>query len=176
MTKTSVKKVLNDIKKTAKDMGDMELSYTVDTPFLSSVSFKVDRSVDTSGFETFLNKMEEAHLLAMEAVRSGVADHLDLQMMSVWGTGRDIVDSAELLTSASVFLNGDDITITYTSPYASLVHYGGYVAPYGNTSIEKVYIPGRPWVAATLGLAPGPAGAYDYEKQYLMTFRSSVKA
>ena len=51
----------------------------------------------------------------------------------------------------------DHVSATYNSPYANLVHYGGYVTPYGNPDAAAVYVPGRPWIkAATQGTYGAP--------------------
>lgn len=69
---------------------------------------------------------------------------------SSWATGEDIVDSGELLNSQKVSVSGETINIEYDVDYAALVHYGGYITPYGNENAKKVFIPARPWVQAVL--------------------------
>lgn len=94
-----------------------------------------------------------------------VADDLELKLdaamaSTLWGELGDIVDSGDLRDSLSVIIQGDSVEISYDSPYANLVHYGGYVAPYGNKSIDKVYIPARPWVEAVF-TGNGPVDPID---------------
>lgn len=63
----------------------------------------------------------------------------------------DIVDSGALLESQAVISSkASRISISYDVPYAALVHYGGYIMPYGNMDSRKVYLPARPWVAEVL--------------------------
>jgi hypothetical protein len=70
------------------------------------------------------------------------------------GGTRDIVDSGRLRGSAKVvtkYLKTKSIfSIAYKAPYAHLIHYGGYIVPYGDPTRQKVYIPGRPWVEAVI--------------------------
>lgn len=92
----------------------------------------------------------------------------DAMAASVWqaigGTG-DIVDSGALRNSLEVSATQGKITIRYEEDYAALVHYGGYITPYGNPSIEKVYIPPRPWVQSVLQ-GGGPVAPVDFPATY----------
>lgn len=96
-------------------------------------------------------------------------DALDKAILSnVWPTisgTADIYDTGELLQSGKVLVSGNGITIIYDTPYAALVHYGGYVVPYGNASAEKVYLPPRPWVEAVLN-GGGPVPKFDFVSLY----------
>ena len=101
----------------------------------------------------------------MPAIATDLANSLTLSMKSsVWnwrdGT-RDIVDSGDLMNSQSVSWNGSSFDISYGTPYAGLVHDGGYIYPYGNMSANKVYLPGRPWISATLE-GTGPVPKFDF--------------
>jgi phage gpG-like protein len=72
---------------------------------------------------------------------------------SIWRTREgdsDIIDSGDLLNSQTVTVQGTQISIDYDVPYAALVHYGGYILPYGNVNATRVYLPPRPWVAEVL--------------------------
>ena len=73
---------------------------------------------------------------------------------TVAGTTRDIYDTGGLYASqklkTSHQVTQSKLTVTYLAPYASLVHYGGYVQPYGNKNANTVLIPARPWVEAVL--------------------------
>ena len=44
-------------------------------------------------------------------------------------------------------MQGNSLVISYDVPYANLVHFGGYVVPYGNSFAERVFIPARPWTS-----------------------------
>ena len=58
--------------------------------------------------------------------------------------------------------SGSEIIVSYSEPYAALIHYGGYILPYGNPNADKVYIPPRPWVESTL---KGETGTYSVEEE-----------
>lgn len=62
----------------------------------------------------------------------------------------DIIDSGELYRSQVIEWDERTIDISYDVPYAALVHYGGYIAPYGRRDLGMVYIPPRPWITEVL--------------------------
>lgn len=79
---------------------------------------------------------------------------------SLASTTRSITDTGALKGNGKVttkYLKTKTIfSVKYTSPYAGLVHNGGYIVPYGDMSRQKVYVPGRPWIEAVLqGNVPG---------------------
>jgi hypothetical protein len=87
---------------------------------------------------------------------------------SVWQTPSgpaDIYKTGKLLASGSVTFNEAGVTIAYDAPYAALVHYGGYINPYGNSS-SRVYLPPRPWVESVLR-GNGPVPQFDFAGYYL---------
>lgn len=65
------------------------------------------------------------------------------------GTPRNIVDTGRLKSSKKVTTSFGSTqakwTVRYGTPYANLVHYGGYIAPYGRKG-DTAYVPGRPWI------------------------------
>jgi phage gpG-like protein len=84
---------------------------------------------------------------------------------AVWQTSKgaaDIVDTGALKRSLTMTSTPDGIEISYRAPYASLVHYGGYVLPYGNTNADKVYIPPRPWLQSVMQ-GGGPVVQFNLE-------------
>jgi hypothetical protein len=76
----------------------------------------------------------------------------------------DIYDTGELLNSGEVVADSSGITVYYTAPYAALVHYGGYINPYGNIN-ARVYLPPRPWVESVL-FGGGPVPQFDFKQYY----------
>lgn len=94
---------------------------------------------------------------------------LDAAMSSPsWPTltgAADIIDTGDLRESGEVLVTNKGIQVAYSSPYALLVHYGGYILPYGNTYAEKVYLPARPWLESVL-LGGGPVPKFDLESIY----------
>jgi phage gpG-like protein len=113
--------------------------------------------------------LEEAIGYANEQAEIAVRNALDYAVSSaVWGWRdgtRDIVDTGKLRDSLAFSSSGDGFEFWYNSPYAAFVHYGGYVRPYGNTKVDAVYIPGRPWVDAVM-LGNGPVDAVDLDRIY----------
>jgi phage gpG-like protein len=100
----------------------------------------------------------------------------DAMRSPAWSTKdgqADIFETGELLQSGTVTINSSGVTIAYDAPYAALVHYGGYINPYGSTT-EKVYLPPRPWVESVLKGGNG-IKAFDfaryYEEEILKEFR-----
>lgn len=81
------------------------------------------------------------------------------------GGTRDIVDSGNLKSSKKIttkYMTTKTVfNIQYSAPYATLVHYGGYITPYGDVSRSPVYVPGRPWVE---GVLQGNVNGINYLK------------
>lgn len=81
---------------------------------------------------------------------------------------RNIVDTGNLKQSLKIATNfgktQSSLVIKYTAPYAALVHYGGYIRPYGNQNAKAVYLPARPWISNTLmGAADeGSSDLFDF--------------
>jgi hypothetical protein len=87
---------------------------------------------------------------------------------SIWPTpsgSADIYETGKLLESGTVSFDKEGIKISYSAPYAALVHYGGYINPYGNSN-SKVYLPPRPWVDSVLN-GNGAVKQFDFTKYYL---------
>lgn len=63
---------------------------------------------------------------------------------------RNIVDTGALKSSFRVNTKGNSVDFAYREPYSRLVHWGGYIQPYGNPNAKKVYVPGRPWITSVL--------------------------
>lgn len=95
---------------------------------------------------------------------------------SIWNTNSGISDiylSGELLTSVNIGTDLNGINISYDAPYASLIHYGGYIVPYGNQNASKVYVPPRPWISAVLNGTNG-LPEIDYSKIIYSALRSAI--
>lgn len=119
--------------------------------------------------DLIIQSLQEAHERGLAAVARKLESHLK-QQIRAFGA----VDTGALMNSGSVNIQGDSVIVNYSSPYASIVHYGGYIAPYGNVTIEKVYIPARPWVDASLGNAPGALGVFDWKTAYLSEAKPNI--
>ena len=118
--------------------------------------------------EKIITKIRRAINGATEEVARALKEALDEAILSEvwqWTEGvRDIYDTGELMESGTVTVDGTGIKIAYSAPYAMLVHYGGYINPYGISS-AKVYLPPRPWIEATLN-GDGPVPKFDYIRFY----------
>lgn len=114
-----------------------------------------------AGFRTAIDRASARITVDLKAA-------LDTAIRSpIWSTTKgsaDIYDTGELLESGRVTVGESGVTITYDAPYAALVHYGGYINPYGNTT-EKVYLPARPWVESVLRGLNG-IQAFDFVRYY----------
>jgi hypothetical protein len=74
------------------------------------------------------------------------------------------VDTGELMASGRVTLSENGITISYDAPYAALIHYGGYIHPYGNVNL-RVFLPPRPWIESVM-FGGGPVPQFDFVSYY----------
>jgi len=102
----------------------------------------------------------------------------DAMQSSVWpranGPSADIVDEGTLMDSGRVLATPEGLTIQYSAPYATLVHYGGYVFAYGDQS-RRVYLPPRPWVEAVL-TGNGPVEQFDFTSRYESAIAAAFNA
>jgi phage gpG-like protein len=87
-----------------------------------------------------------------------VKDMLDQAMTSAvweWTDGtRDIVDTGALKSSLTIRMNGFGLVVSYSMPYAAIVHYGGV------TRNGFIY-PARPWAESVL-LGGGPISQINW--------------
>lgn len=123
-----------------------------------------------TGFERAINRASERIAKDLQAALK------DALRSSVWRTPDgtdDIFDTGELLESGTVTVTSSGLTISYSAPYAALVHYGGYINPYGNAS-AKVYLPPRPWVDSVLN-GGGPVPQFDFVSYYKQEIESEFK-
>lgn len=118
----------------------------------SAVPFKI--VIDTKEVQQLIEKISSLNI--SEKLLTKLEDVVDEALRdaistSKWkaydGTTVDIVDTGALRSSQKVQVQGNSLVITYDVPYANLVHFGGYVVPYGNSFAERVFIPARPWTS-----------------------------
>lgn len=126
--------------------------------------------IEAGTFESLpLDSIEQRYIDALDQVAEELSMRLDESISaSVWsweGGSRDIVDSGALKESKMVTVANDRIEVSYDQPYAALVHYGGYIYPYGNKNAQKVYLPGRPWIGSLL-TGNGPIPKFDFESSF----------
>jgi hypothetical protein len=120
-----------------------------------------------NGFQRAINRASQRIAIELKQALDGALS------AGVWSTpsGRaDIIDTGELLQSGRVDVTDNGVTISYTAPYAALVHFGGYINPYGNTS-ARVYLPPRPWVDSVLR-GGGPVPQFDVVSYYEQEIRA----
>lgn len=98
---------------------------------------------------------KRATKIFLKIAESEIHAKLDTEIIA-----QNLVDTGNLKSSLTIDLRYNVIDITYDAPYADLLHYGGYIRPYGNPNAKKVYIPGRPWVENVLN-------AYDFGDAFM---------
>jgi len=128
-----------------------------------SLASKIDFD---SLFENVNDDVRASIARAMPSVARDLAAALYTAMRSSnwsWSDGgsRDIFDTGELAASGKVTAQGTGISVSYSAPYASIIHDGGYIFPYGNKKARPIYLPGRPWVASTI-YGGGPVPQFDF--------------
>ena len=129
-------------------------------------SAKTDNDIDAVDEEALLKEAQQEIDAAMADLAQEVEAALTSALKSaVWswkGGAREIYDSRELAGSVSVTVENDGISVSYSAPYANIVHNGGYIQPYGNASARPVYLPPRPWVTSVL-YGGGPIPQFDFD-------------
>jgi len=151
------------LRKAISDVEDTAVTWTG-----SNLFGKIDIDFATNGGKVASEAFREGTEYAASVASKAIEQALDVAVSSpVWnwssGGARDIVDTGRLKDSLSISVSGGDISIYYSAPYASVVHEGGYIRPYGNKKIDAVYLPGRPWVDAVL-FGNGPVPSVDLDK------------
>lgn len=92
------------------------------------------------------------------------------------GSPRNIVDTGALRQSNIFTQSGYEAVFRWTQNYASFVHEGAMVYPFGDTSRERVYNPGRPWTSAVLGTEKVVGiEPYDYRKRFREVWLKAMK-
>lgn len=146
----------------------------------ASAKFKIKFDIDTRAIERLLDQAEkfpqEARLAfddSLKIIANDLHATLDEAMeASVWQWSypptRDIVDTGQLRDSGKVFVDGDDIVISYGTEYAAIVHFSGYMKDGGETGAD-IYYPARPWITATLE-GGGPVPKFDFAKELEANF------
>lgn len=66
-------------------------------------------------------------------------------------TPRNIVDTGILRASNTFAIEGTTATFGWTVGWATAVHYGATIHPWGNKNAKPVNLPPRPWTSAVLG-------------------------
>ena len=94
----------------------------------------------------------------LQSGTSTIKDMLNQAMMSpvwAWTTDvRNIVDTGALKNSLTLRMNGFGLVVSYSKPYAAIVHYGGILKG------GQMY-PARPWAESVL-LGGGPVSQVNW--------------
>ena len=87
------------------------------------------------------------------------------------GSPRNIVDLGTLRASNSFQITGSLCTFRWAVGYATAVHFGANIHPFGDRTKPLVNLPARPWTDAVLGTIKIPGlEPYDYREQYRASF------
>lgn len=152
-----------------KDLVDVpDIRFTVDQ------NFGIKANLKLTGYKPrdFGRDLNKAVKQANQIISNRLGEALDAAMMSsAWASGKDIIDTGQLKDSLVITTTSGGIGVSYSAPYAALVHYGGYITPYGNQKLEKVYIAGRPWVDSVMR-GGGPVEKFDFEGVYREAIKS----
>lgn len=93
------------------------------------------------------------------------------------GTPRNIVDTKDLKQFNSFTVSGTLATFKWSVGYATAVHYGASIYPWGDRDKPKVDLPPRPWTSAVLGTVKiGGIEPFDYQSQFRAAFIQAFKA
>jgi hypothetical protein len=87
------------------------------------------------------------------------------------GSPRNIVDLGTLRASNSFQITGSLCTFRWAVGYATAVHYGANIHPWGDKTRPLVNLPARPWTGAVLGtIRIAGLEPYDYREQFKASF------
>jgi hypothetical protein len=145
----------------------------------STMELKLDnKAIDR--LVAFVDKWPDQSAIALKESLGIIAVDLNASLddamdAAVWQWNddtRDIVDTGELRDSANVYVDGNNIVITYSQEYAAIVHFGGYAKSGFNPEIQ-IYYPPRPWVEAVL-LGGYPVPQFDFVKELSDVFISRL--
>jgi hypothetical protein len=72
--------------------------------------------------------------------------------VGVVGSPRNLIDTGNLRQTGTYQMSGPyQATFKWSANYATAVHEGALIYPWGNRDAERVYLPPRPWTRAVLG-------------------------
>lgn len=164
-------RIINDIERQVrqacseftKEINDVQTPDTNITGVLGMPSISIQ--VSGNAYDSIMQQINESISEWKQIIATDLLSRLNLAMSSnLWNNG-DLIDTGNLRDSVSINITSTGVQISYDAPYANLIHYGGYIVPYGNTNIDKVYIPASPWAQSVI-FGDGPFEAYDYQEAY----------
>ena len=117
---------------------------------------KIEGKAETKKMQMAVNKaITRGAQKGATYVEKSLRIALDNSVTSQWAWiegSRDIVDTGRLkgaLEIKTIFSKTKvGFQVSYNTPYAAFVHYGGMIKPYGNQNARDVLIPARPWIQA----------------------------
>lgn len=133
-----------------------------------TASYGINFDLKIAEFPKLTSDIQKVADLFKQSLAIELRTALDDAMQSnVWGGNEDsnLVDTGNLRDSLQINVTSNGVTIDYTAEYAALIHYGGYILPYGNPVATRVYLEGRPWIDSVL-YGNGPIPAYDFEELF----------
>lgn len=149
--------------------------------------FEIKSAADFTVLKTVANKYPDAanyaHLQTLQALAPEIEAALtDAMNTPVWdwdyGDG-DIVQTGQLRDSVAVLATEQSLIVSYSAQssgdgtdYAAIVYYGGYIHPYGNTSVT-IYMPGRPWIKDVL-VSGSRVPKFPLTERYLFYFEKFI--
>lgn len=162
----AVKDLTGNLKSTYSISGRVTISDAVRISFKNPRNFNIAGKIRTAVNNASLIVALELKQALDDALRSNSWPTLN-------GTG-DIYDTGRLLESGSVRVEGESLIIAYGAPYATLVHYGGYIMPYGRSDLQKIYLPARPWINAVLN-GGGPVPEFNIGERFRVAILNQLR-
>lgn len=144
--------------------GNRRTSISASTTLSGLLIIKVKRIPEAEILQRFQDAINKTSKKVAIDLKTALDQAIQADVWQATGGATDIMDTGKLMESGSVSITSNGLTIAYNEPYAALVHYGGYITPYGNSS-TRVYLPPRPWIEAVLS-GGGPVPAFDFKKYY----------
>jgi len=132
----------------------------IDTKKLKTIRSRFPKEVEEAHMETMVYMAEELEIALGEAMENKA-------WQWEYGDG-DIVDTGALRDSLRITVTANNFRIYYGEEYAGIVHYGGYIFPYGNPRVI-IYMPPRPWIDSVLN-GGGPVPQFNFEGIYTLRF------
>ena len=156
------KSLQNKFSKFAKTWSDLETSSIGQM----GISFDMKDIATKTALKDWRAQITENMKKSLAAAIPSVKNALDEALESpVWswsdGGTRDIIDTGALKDSAVISVNDFGFIVSYTMPYAAIVHYGGV------TRNGFIY-PARPWVQSVM-VGGGPISPINWKEVLVRT-------
>lgn len=93
------------------------------------------------------------------------------------GSPRNIVDTGLLRQSGYLTTTGTLASFRFTLNYATAVHNGAWIYPWGDKTRDRVFLPGRPFLGAILGTTPYPGvEPYPIAERFRLNLRTAYRS